>query len=163
MRLSIIDLVSGAQPMRGNSGNVITYNGEIYNYIELRRELGEDSFETTSDTEVILRAYEKWGERCVDRLEGMFAFAIWDAKRGEMFVARDRFGIKPFYYACVQGGFYFGSEVKALTPFLNRVETDANALHDYFAFQFCLGEKTLLLVCASSNRHTAAMLGATWN
>jgi len=143
VRLSIIDLVSGAQPMRGNSGNVITYNGEIYNYIELRRELGEDSFETTSDTEVILRAYEKWGERCVDRLEGMFAFAIWDAKRGEMFVARDRFGIKPFYYACVQGGFYFGSEVKALTPFLNRVETDANALHDYFAFQFCLGEKTL--------------------
>lgn len=103
VRLSIIDLVSGAQPMRGNSGNVITYNGEIYNYIELRRELGEDSFETTSDTEVILRAYEKWGERCVDRLEGMFAFAIWDAKRGEMFVARDRFGIKPFY-ACVRAG-----------------------------------------------------------
>ena len=114
----------------------------------------------------------KWGERCVDRLEGMFAFAIWDAKRGEMFVARDRFGIKPFYYACVQGGFYFGSEVKALTPFLNRVETDANALHDYFAFQFCLGEKTLfagvrqlkpatLRLCwARPGTETAAILGS---
>ena len=142
-RLSIIDLTTGAQPMRGNAGNVITYNGEIYNYIELRKEIGEELFDTTSDTEVILRAYEKWGEACVEKLEGMFAFAIWDERRGQLFVARDRFGIKPFYYAVAQGGFYFASEVKGLTPFLDRVQTDANALHDYFAFQFCLGEKTL--------------------
>ncbi|QDJ50208.1 asparagine synthase (glutamine-hydrolyzing) [Bordetella hinzii] len=143
VRLSIIDLNTGAQPMRSASGNVITYNGEVYNYIELRKEIGEELFETTSDTEVILRAYEKWGPDCVQKLEGMFAFAIWDEKRGQLFVARDRFGIKPFYYAVSQGGFYFASEIKGLTPFLPEVKTDVNALHDYFAFQFCLGEKTL--------------------
>ncbi len=142
-RLSIIDLNTGAQPMRSASGNVITYNGEIYNYIELRKEIGEEYFDTTSDTEVILRAYEKWGEDCVEKLEGMFAFAIWDERRGQLFVARDRFGIKPFYYAVSQGGVYFASEIKGLAPFLDRIQTDANALHDYFAFQFCLGEKTL--------------------
>ena len=77
-------------------------------------------------------------------------------------MARDRFGIKPFYYACVQGGFYFGSEVKALTPFLNRVETDANALHDYLPFSSAW-VKTLFVGVRQPNRHTAAMLGATWN
>jgi len=143
VRLSIIDLSSGAQPMHSDRGNVITYNGEIYNYIELRKELGEHLFRTTSDTEVILRAYEKWGERCVERLRGMFAFAIWDAGRGQLFIARDRFGIKPFYYAVADGAFYFASEIKGLVPVLPRVETDLAALHEYFSFQFCLGEKTL--------------------
>ena len=142
-RLSIIDLTTGGQPMHSPSGNVITYNGEIYNYLELRRELGEGAFRTSSDTEVILRAYERWGEHCVDRLRGMFAFAIWDAGRQRLFIARDRFGIKPFYYAVADGSFYFASEVKALLPFLGRVETDLPALHDYFSFQFCLGDKTL--------------------
>jgi asparagine synthase (glutamine-hydrolysing) len=143
VRLSIIDLTTGAQPMHSPSGNVITYNGEIYNFIELRKELGEETFRTTSDTEVILRAYEEWGERCVDRLRGMFAFALWDAARGRLFVARDRFGIKPFYYTTVNGTFYFASEVKALLPFLPRVEPKLEGLHDYFCFQFCLGAKTL--------------------
>src|SRR5205807_7446166 len=77
-RLEIIDLATGDQPMRDEGGNWITYNGEIYNYIELRRELGEDEFRTTSDTEVVLRAYRKWGPDCGDRLRGTFAFAIWD-------------------------------------------------------------------------------------
>ncbi|KAB1451554.1 asparagine synthase (glutamine-hydrolyzing) [Bordetella bronchiseptica] len=144
VRLSIIDLTTGAQPMKSpETGCVITYNGEIYNYVELRREIGEELFETTSDTEVILRAYERWGPACVEKLQGMFAFAIWDAKLQKLFVARDRFGIKPFYYTISRGGFYFASEVKALTPFLAGVRTDTNALHDYFSFQFCLGEKTL--------------------
>ena len=143
VRLSIIDLVSGAQPMPSESGNVITYNGELYNYIELRDEIGRHLFRTTSDTEVILRAYEKWGEACVERLRGMFAFAIWDQARHRLFVARDRFGIKPFYYAVANGNFYFASEMKALLPFLPRVETDMAGLHDYFTFQFCLGEKTM--------------------
>jgi asparagine synthase (glutamine-hydrolysing) len=143
LRLSIIDLTTGAQPMTSRSGNVITYNGETYNFIELRKELGGADFRTTSDTEVILRAYEKWGDRCVEKLRGMFAFALWDAKRGQLFVARDRFGIKPLYYATVKGTFYFASEIKALLPFLPRVEVDRAGLHDYFCFQFCLGSKTM--------------------
>lgn len=142
-RLSIIDLSTGSQPMRSESGNVITYNGEIYNYLELRRELGEHNFRTTSDTEVILRAYEKWGSSCVERLRGMFAFALWDAKQKNLFVARDRFGIKPFYYLVTSDAIYFASEAKALVPFLAQVDTDVDALHDYFCFQFCLGTKTL--------------------
>lgn len=142
-RLSIIDLVSGAQPMRLESGNVITYNGELYNYVELRDEIGMHQFRTASDTEVILRAYEKWGESCVERLRGMFAFAIWDAAKGRLFIARDRFGIKPFYYAVCKDKFYFASEIKALLPFLPETKTDIAGLHDYFTFQFCLGEKTM--------------------
>jgi asparagine synthase (glutamine-hydrolysing) len=143
LRLSIIDLTTGAQPMHSPAGNVITYNGEIYNYLELRKELGPERFHTTSDTEVILLAYEKWGERCVEKLRGMFAFALWDEKRGRLFVARDRFGIKPLYYALRDGTFYFASEIKALVPLLARVEADRDALHDYFCFQFCLGAKSM--------------------
>ena len=142
-RLSIIDLATGDQPMASPAGNVITYNGEIYNYLELRKELGADRFRTTSDTEVILLAYERWGEACVDKLRGMFAFAIWDAGKQRLFFARDRFGIKPFYYAVADGAFYFASEIKALLPFIGAIETDLPALHDYFSFQFCLGDKTL--------------------
>jgi asparagine synthase (glutamine-hydrolysing) len=142
-RLAIIDLETGAQPMRGRSGAVITYNGEIYNYVELRDELGAGTFETTSDTEVILRAYEAWGADCVSHLRGMFAFAIWDEQRGVLFCARDRFGIKPFHWSVVDGVFRFASEAKALLPFLPSIETDTEALKDYLAFQVCLGGKTL--------------------
>src|SRR6185503_17570049 len=143
LRLSIIDLATGTQPMRSAAGNVITYNGEIYNYLELRKELGAERFRTASDTEVILLAYEKWGERCVEKLRGMFAFALWDGKRGRLFVARDRLGIKPLYYAVRDGAFYFASEIKALLPVLGGAAADRDALHDYFCFQFCLGAKTL--------------------
>ncbi|MBP1694914.1 MAG: asparagine synthase [Deltaproteobacteria bacterium] len=143
VRLSIIDLCTGDQPMRGKDGNWITFNGEIYNYIELRKDLGPESFQTTSDTEVILRAYEKWGETCVDKLRGMFAFAIWDEKNGKLFCARDRFGIKPFYYTLMKDRFIFASEIKALLPFAQEIATDYNGLKDYLAFQFTLGEKTL--------------------
>ena len=99
VRLSIIDLSTGGQPMQGRDGNWISFNGEIYNYIELREELGEKSFQTTSDTEVILRSYEKWGEYCIHKLRGMFAFAIWDERNRSLFCARDRFGIKPLYFS----------------------------------------------------------------
>jgi asparagine synthase (glutamine-hydrolysing) len=142
-RLEIIDLETGHQPMHDGAGNWITYNGEIYNYLELRRELGEDSFVTTSDTEVVLRAYRRWGPACVERLRGMFAFAIWDEAEEQLFCARDRFGIKPFAYAVHDGVFYGGSEAKALLPFLPSIETDREALKDYLAFQFCLDGKTL--------------------
>jgi asparagine synthase (glutamine-hydrolysing) len=142
-RLEIIDLSTGDQPMRDEGGNWITYNGEVYNYLELRREIGESEFRTTSDTEVVLRAYRKWGPACVERLRGMFAFAIWDEREGRLFCARDRFGIKPLYYAVVDGIFLCASEAKALLPFLHAIETDTSALGDYLAFQFCLAGKTL--------------------
>jgi asparagine synthase (glutamine-hydrolysing) len=142
-RLAIIDLETGIQPMTTGRGDWITYNGEIYNYVELRRELGEHLFRTTSDIEVILRAYERWGVDCVDHLRGMFAFALWDDERGSLFLARDRFGMKPLYYAILNGNFMFASEAKALIPFLPDIATDREGLRDYLTFQFCLDGKTL--------------------
>ena len=142
-RLSIIDIVAGQQPMRDAAGNVLVFNGEIYNYIELREQLGADSFRTKSDSEVILHAYRKWGTECVTHLRGMFAFAIWDESRQRLFCARDRFGIKPFYYSFVGREFYFASEAKALLPFQKRIETDVEGFKDYLAFQFCLAGKSL--------------------
>ena len=142
-RLSIIDLSTGDQPMTDRTGNWITYNGEIYNYLELRDELGADQFKTTSDTEVILRAYEKWGANCVDHLRGMFAFVIWDEANRSFFCARDRFGIKPFYYTVVGDTFYFASEIKTLLPFVPQIDTNLEALKEYLTFQFCLSGKTL--------------------
>jgi asparagine synthase (glutamine-hydrolysing) len=142
-RLSIIDLATGDQPMSDPAGNWITYNGEIYNYLELRAELGSDTFKTTSDTEVILAAYRKWGRDSVSHLRGMFAFAIWDELRGELFCARDRFGIKPFHYVQVGDLFYFASEAKAVLPFVRHISTDYEALKEYLAFQFCLAGRTL--------------------
>ena len=142
-RLSVIDLVTGQQPMRDRAGNWITYNGEIYNYIELRDEIGENLFSTHSDTEVILQAYHKWGVDCLNQLRGMFAFAIWDDANATLVCARDPFGIKPFYYCVVGGLLYFASEVKALLPFVPEIATDLEGLKDYLTFQFCLDGKTL--------------------
>ena len=142
-RLSIIDLSdAAAQPMTAPNGAVITYNGEIYNYVELREALAPHwQFRTSSDTETILAAYARHGLDCVDHLRGMFAFAIWDGTR--LFCARDRFGIKPFYYALVGDTFLFASEAKALLPFLGDIETDAAALAEYLTFQYTIGEHTL--------------------
>ena len=144
VRLSIIGLKSGHQPMISESKNVVTFNGEIYNYKELRKEIGETNFKTNSDTEVILKAYERWGLDCISKFRGMFAFAVWDEKKKELFCARDRFGIKPFYYTVVDDVFYFASEIKALLPFVENIDTNLDALNDYLTFQFTLGEKTLL-------------------
>ena len=126
-RLSIIDLPGGRQPVFNETGNVgIVFNGEIYNFRQLRKTLEErgHSFRTHSDTEVIVHAYEEWGEQCVRELRGMFAFAIWDARatgtsgeaarRARIFLARDRLGIKPLYYAIADGALLFASEVRAL-------------------------------------------------
>ena len=141
-RLSIIDLEHGHQPMNDRAGRWITYNGEVYNYPELRREIG-GAFDTSCDTEVVLRAHEHWGANSMERLRGMFAHAIWDEPAQELVCARDRFGIKPFYYAVVDDVFYFASEAKALLPMLPSIETDLDGLKDYLAFQFCLAGKTL--------------------
>jgi asparagine synthase (glutamine-hydrolysing) len=142
-RLEIIDLETGAQPMTDQRGNWITYNGELYNYLELRSELGPGEFRTTSDTEVVLRAYGRWGPRALEKLRGMYAFAVWDEREQRLFCARDRFGIKPLYYAVVDGVFMCASEAKALLPFVPSVETDLEGLRDYLVFQFCLDGKTL--------------------
>jgi asparagine synthase (glutamine-hydrolysing) len=120
-RLAILDLSErGLQPMTaGASGTWIVFNGEIYNHLELREELQARGrfFETRTDTEVLLQSYLEWGEQCLQHLEGMFAFAIWDGARGRLFCARDRLGIKPFYYATPQDHFVFASEIKGLLPF----------------------------------------------
>ena len=142
-RLSIIDLSKkGKQPMTDQSGNWIVFNGEIYNFKDLRKRF-KNEFISGSDTEVILKAYQRWGKDCVKYFRGMFAFAIWDKSKQELFCARDHFGIKPFYYMESENGFYFASEVKALLPFIDNLKPDLGALKDYITFQLCLGEKTM--------------------
>ncbi len=144
-RLSIIGLDNNsAQPMQGHDGSQIVYNGEIYNFSDLKtEELSEYQFRSNSDTEVILALYEKHGADCVQYLRGMFAFAIWDEKRQRLFCARDRFGIKPIYFNHSDEAFIFASEMKAILPFLNDITTNFEALSEYFAFQYTLGDQTL--------------------
>ena len=116
-RLSIIDLSrDGHQPFISADGRfVLTYNGEIYNYLELKEELrGKYNFKTKTDIEVLLAAYVVWGEKCLERFNGMFAFALWDKKERKLFSARDRLGVKPFFYFSRKGVFYFSSEIKGL-------------------------------------------------
>lgn len=115
-RLAIIDLSpQGAQPMQNADGSlIITYNGELYNYRELRREFADYPFRSETDTEVILAAYAKWGIACLKRFNGIFAFALWDAKREELVLARDPMGVKPLYYCIHNGTVFFSSEIKAL-------------------------------------------------
>lgn len=116
-RLSIIDLKGGHQPMSNEDGSIwITFNGEVFNYLELKDELSKRGhrFSTSSDTEVIIHLYEELGDQCVLRLNGQFAFAIWDRNSSELFIARDRLGIRPLFYSAHAGHFYFASEIKAL-------------------------------------------------
>jgi asparagine synthase (glutamine-hydrolysing) len=147
-RLSIIDLSdAGRQPMQTPDGRyTLVYNGEVYNFEELRSELQSAGvrFTSRSDSEVVLRAFERWGTRCLRRLHGMFALAIWDAQERALHLARDRFGIKPLYYARTDGGLVFGSEIKALLA-SGRIEPDIDpqALHEYLYFGNPLGERTL--------------------
>ncbi len=147
-RLSIIDLsVAAHQPMTNEDGRLwIIFNGEIYNYQELRQPLAQrgHNLRSYSDTEVILHLYEEEGPACVNKLNGMFAFVIWDSREHTLFAARDHFGIKPFYYAIYDHTFLFASEIKALFLYPG-LDPDINpdGLADYLTFQFCLEEKTL--------------------
>jgi asparagine synthase (glutamine-hydrolysing) len=147
-RLSIIDIASGQQPLFNEDRSVaIVFNGEVYNFAKLRPELEAlgYQFQTHSDTEVILRAWQAWGAGCVQRLRGMFAFAIWDKKHRQLFLARDRLGIKPLYYALLPNGhFVFGSELKALLPHprLPR-ERDPHAVEEYFAYGYIPEPRTI--------------------
>jgi asparagine synthase (glutamine-hydrolysing) len=145
-RLAIIDLETGQQPMSNEDQSLwITYNGEIYNYRELRTELERRHvFATNSDTEVILHLYEEQGTACLERLNGMFAFAIWDRRERRLFAARDRLGIKPFYWHYDDENFIFASEIKALfAAGLHQPELDLGGLQENIIFQFCLGERTM--------------------
>lgn len=147
-RLSIIDLASGDQPMRSRDGSLsIVFNGEIFNYVELRDELRRKGreFATASDTEVILRMYEEEGEACVNRFNGDWAFAIWDARRRRLFLSRDRAGVRPLFHATTPGGsFVFASEIKALLrhPGIAR-SLDPEGLDQVFTFWCTLPSKTL--------------------
>ena len=146
-RLAIIDPDNGKQPMTTPEEDLtVIFNGAIYNYLEIRRELISKGhvIHSYSDTEVLLYAYKEWGEACVDRFLGMFAFAIWDKRNNRIFCARDRIGIKPFYYYHDRHNFIFASEIKSiLASGLVDVASNGSGLRDYLTFQFCLDQKTL--------------------
>jgi asparagine synthase (glutamine-hydrolysing) len=169
-RLAIIDLSpAGHQPMMTSDGQyVLTYNGEIYNFQELRLELEARGyhFRSRSDTEVLLHAYIEWGEKALDRLNGMFAFAVWNRTRQELFLARDRYGIKPLYYTQRGHVFLFGSEVKALLVHpACHTKLDTKALIEYFTFQNFFSDRTLFagvrLLPAGMHMHVS--LGSNGN
>jgi asparagine synthase (glutamine-hydrolysing) len=146
-RLSIIDLATGDQPLANEDQTVwVVFNGEIYNFADIRVELEESGhhFRTHTDTEVIVHAYEQWGERAVDRFRGMFAFALWDEPRRRLLLVRDRVGIKPLYYAVTPGGLTFGSEIKSIIqdPDVPR-EWSAEALDAYLALQYVPTPRTM--------------------
>ena len=145
-RLSIIDLKGGDQPMQTEDGKlVISFNGEIYNYRELREvlKIKGHTFRTNSDTEVLLHGYSEYGTRVLDRLRGMFAFVIWDTQKQELFAARDMFGIKPFYYAEVNGNLVYGSEIKSILEYPQyRKKVNLQALEQYLSFQYSVLPET---------------------
>ena len=165
-RLAIIDLVTGRQPMSTEDGAAtIVFNGEIYNFRALRDELTARGhrFRTHSDTEVVLRAWETDGERCVERLRGMFALAIWDARRRVLFLARDRLGKKPLYYWRSQGTLVFASEIKALLRHPGPArEVDGAALHHYLAYGYTPAARSAFAGIAKLPAgHTATLAAGT--
>ncbi|MEY4504007.1 MAG: Asparagine synthetase, partial [Pseudomonadota bacterium] len=146
-RLSVIDLAAGAQPLENEDGTIWTvFNGEIYNYKELRAELLAlgHIFKTNTDTEVIIHGYEEYGENIVNRLRGMFAFAIWSEKENRLFVTRDPFGIKPFYYSLTDKFFVFASELKAIMKFDGvSKEIDLESIALFLERQFIPSPRTI--------------------
>ena len=146
-RLSIIDLGGGHQPMLDQkTGNIIVFNGEIYNFKQLRTELIEfgSEFQSNSDTEVILHAYRHWGHQCVERFRGMFGFALWDKHKKELFIARDHFGKKPLFLTEQQGTLIFASEIKAILQYPRvSAQVNMNGLWDYFAYRYVPAPATL--------------------
>ena len=146
-RLAILDISDAAhQPMSTDDGRyVLVYNGELYNFRELAHELEARGhvFRSRGDTEVVLRAWQEWGPGCLGRFDGMFAFAVWDDAERRLTLVRDRFGVKPLYYAEVGGRLLFGSEIKALLAAGIRVDVEQDALREYFTFQNVFSDRTL--------------------
>lgn len=147
-RLKIIDLNQRSdQPMYSkNKKFLLTYNGEIFNYLNLKKKLMDEGaiFETTSDTEVLLKSYELWGKDCIEKFEGMFAFAIYDFKKKELIIARDRSGIKPLYYSYTGGKFIFSSEVDPIVNLLDKVTLNPKSINSFLNFRYVLNNKTFL-------------------
>jgi asparagine synthase (glutamine-hydrolysing) len=146
-RLSIIDLSDSAnQPYYSEDKRyVIVYNGELYNYLELKKELSDFKFRTNSDTEVILNAYIKYGTECLNFFNGMYAFAIWDSLKKEFFAARDRMGVKPFYYSFSNHSFVFSSEIRPIIKSgLVTGKLDLNSLRQYLQFQTVYAPDTIM-------------------
>ncbi|MDO8480364.1 MAG: asparagine synthase (glutamine-hydrolyzing), partial [Nanoarchaeota archaeon] len=148
LRLSIIDLSpAGKQPMFNEDGDIcVVFNGEIYNYRELRTELEKKGhrFASQTDTEVIVHAYEEYGEKCVEKFNGMFAFAIWDSKKKRLFLARDRLGVKPLYYHFKNGQLIFASEMKALLQHEIARKMNSSCLQQLIAYAYPVNGDTLL-------------------
>ncbi len=145
-RLKIIDLSENAkQPMCNEDESLwLVFNGEIYNFQELRKELeGKHEFKSKSDSEVILHAYEEWGPACLEKFNGMWAFAIWNTKEKELFLARDRVGVKPVYYYLDSNRFIFASEIKAILEFDVPKRINKRILYDYFNYLILVGDETL--------------------
>lgn len=145
-RLSIIDVVGGRQPIHNENESIwITYNGEVYNFKEIREELQRKGhkFYTNTDTETIVHSYEEYGEECLKKLRGMFAFAIWDSNKKMLFLARDRLGKKPLYYYYKNGIFIFGSEIKSILQYNMPRLVDYDAVHSYLTYRFVFGSSTI--------------------
>src|ERR1700730_18386874 len=147
-RLSIIDLAGGHQPMSDREESVwIVFNGEIYNFQELRQELKKCGhvFQTNSDTEVIIHGYKQWGDEVLNRLNGMFGLAIWDVRQKRLLLARDAFGIKLLYYRIAGGSIYFGSEMRAVRATMSdKAEIDPNSLNLFLRYRFTPSPFTIL-------------------
>jgi asparagine synthase (glutamine-hydrolysing) len=168
VRLSIVDIVCGAQPLTNEDGQiVVVYNGEIYNHLELRRELEERGhvFRTRTDTEVLVHAYEEWGVDLLQRLDGQFAFAMYDRNTETVFLARDRFGVRPLFYAQRNGDLYFGSEIKAILA-SGEIEAsfDPRGLDEVFTFWAARPPRTAFTGIASLEPGTYGLWrdGALW-
>lgn len=164
-RLSIIDLSSGQQPMSTEDEQfVLIFNGEIYNFQEVRQELEQlgHTFKTHSDTEVILQAYVAWGAKSVEKLRGMFSYVLWDKQQKQVFITRDRLGIKPLFYSIIDDVLYFASELKSikLLPGLDKT-IDPKALEQYFAFGYVAEPKTIYHSVTKLNPGHAMLLDLT--
>jgi asparagine synthase (glutamine-hydrolysing) len=143
-RLSIQDLSSAGHMPMTRDHLTIVFNGEVFNFRDVRKELSNFDFESDTDTEVVLRAYQTWGPTCLRKFRGMFAFCIHDRIKNELFMVRDRFGMKPLYYLHDKRGLAFCSEINGILNFVSKREVDPEGLRQFLTFRFTLGETTML-------------------
>ena len=167
-RLSIIDLQNSKQPMKDNKNkNIIIFNGEIYNFKELKLELQSlgYKFETEGDTEVILKSYDQWGIECLKKLEGMFVFCIWDEKKKQLFIGKDKFGEKPlFYYFSKEHGFMFSSEIRSfleVEQIKQELKLDTESINQYLSLNYLINNETFFEEIKSLSPASYIILNST--